>query len=61
MNESKDNKHIQEDWGSWNQAEDWRKESFAERTPAQRLRWLKSSLLLAYRAGAIELVRGERK
>ena len=42
-----------EDWGSWSQAEQWRRQSFAARTPAQRLRWLKSALALAYRSGAL--------
>lgn len=42
----------QEDWGSWAKAEQWRKESFASRTPAQRLQWLKSALRLYYQAQA---------
>ncbi|MEM9251122.1 MAG: hypothetical protein AAGB29_02115 [Planctomycetota bacterium] len=39
-----------EDWGSFEQAEDWRRESFLARTPAQRLVWLKSALKLRYQA-----------
>jgi len=59
MNDEKADNQIHGDWGSWGQAEDWRKQSFVERTPEQRLRWLKSALVLAYRAGAIEVVEGE--
>ena len=39
-----------EDWGSFEQAEEWRRESFLARTPAQRLAWLKSALRLKYQA-----------
>lgn len=42
-----------QDWGSWNQAEAWRKEGFASRSHAQRLQWLKSALKLAYQSGAL--------
>lgn len=41
-----------EDWGSFEQAEAWRKEQFAARTPEQKLAWLKSALVLAYESGA---------
>lgn len=49
-----EDKSIQEDWGSWQQAEAWRKQSFLARTPAQRLQWLKSALVLAYDSGALK-------
>lgn len=39
-----------DDWGSFEKAEQWRKEAFAARTPAQRLQWLKSALRLHYQA-----------
>lgn len=44
----------QDDWGSWAQADAWRKQSFRARTPAQRLQWLKAALVLAYDSGALE-------
>lgn len=44
----------QDDWGSWEQADAWRKQGFLARTPAQRLRWLKAALVLAYDSGALE-------
>ena len=50
-----EDKTIQEDWGSWQQAEAWRKQSFLARTPAQRLQWLKAALVLAYDSGALKL------
>ncbi len=55
VNGMKAAKDRQEDWGSWEQAETWRKESFAQRSHAQRLQWLKSALVLAYRSGAIKI------
>lgn len=36
-----------ERWGSWEDAEHWRKESFLRRTPAQRLTWLEEMMDLA--------------
>jgi hypothetical protein len=33
-----------ERWGSWEDAEHWRKESFLRRTPAQRLAWLEDMM-----------------
>jgi len=54
VNEMKANKDKQEDWGSWEQAETWPGGSFAQRSHAQRLQWLKSALILAYRSGAIK-------
>lgn len=50
-----EDKSIQEDWGSWRQAEAWRRQSFLARTPAQRLQWLKAALILAYDSGALKL------
>jgi hypothetical protein len=47
-------RQTQDDWGSWRQAEFWRKESFMKRSPAQRLHWLKAALVLAYRSGALK-------
>lgn len=49
-----EDKTMQEDWGSWQQAEAWRKQSFLARTPAQRLQWLKAALVLAYDSGALK-------
>jgi hypothetical protein len=49
-----EDKTIPEDWGSWQQAEAWRKQSFLARTPAQRLQWLKAALILAYDSGALK-------
>lgn len=43
-----------DDWGSWEQAEAWRRESFLARTPAQRLAWLKSALRLRLKYRALE-------
>jgi hypothetical protein len=40
---------VPERWGSWDDAERWRRESFLRRTPAQRLRWLEEMLTLKYR------------
>lgn len=45
----------QADWGSWEQTEEWRKQSFLARTPAQRLQWLKAALVLAYDSGALHM------
>ena len=44
--------HDSADWGSFEQAEAWRREHFAARTPEQKLAWLKSVLVLAYQSGA---------
>lgn len=33
-----------ERWGTWEDAEFWRKESFLRRTPAQRLQWLEEMM-----------------
>ncbi len=33
-----------ERWGTWEDAEFWRKESFLRRTPAQRLEWLEEMM-----------------
>lgn len=33
-----------ERWGTWEDAEHWRKESFMRRTPAQRLQWLEEMM-----------------
>ena len=41
-------------WGSWEDAEYWRKESFLRMTPAQRLEWLQEMLDLAYASGALK-------
>lgn len=41
-------------WGTFEDAEYWRKESFLSWTPAQRLNWLSEMLVLAYRSGAIK-------
>ena len=37
-----------ERWGSWEDAEHWRREGFLRRTPAQRLQWLEEMLALKY-------------
>lgn len=42
-----------ERWGSWEDAEYWRKESFLARTPAQRMKWLEEMAALAKRAKAL--------
>lgn len=34
-------------WGSWEDAERWRKQSFLRRTPAQRLSWLEEMMELS--------------
>jgi hypothetical protein len=34
-------------WGSWEDAERWRKQSFLHRTPAQRLSWLEEMMELS--------------
>ncbi len=38
-----------ERWGSWEDAEHWRKDSFLRRTPAQRMQWLEEMVALARR------------
>lgn len=43
-----------ERWGTFEDAEFWRKEEFLRRSPAQRLDWLREMLELAYRSGAIK-------
>ncbi len=43
-----------ERWGTWEDAEYWRKESFLRMTPAQRLAWLEEMLDLAYATGALK-------
>lgn len=43
-----------ERWGTFEDAEFWRKEEFLQRSPAQRLAWLSEMLELAYRSGAIK-------
>lgn len=43
-----------QEWGSWEDAERWRKRDFRNRTPARRLDWLIAALELAYRSGAIK-------
>lgn len=42
------------EWGSWEDAERWRKRDFRNRTPAKRLDWLIAALELAYRSGAVK-------
>lgn len=54
-------KRDRDDWGSWQQAENWRRESFMTRTPAQRLQWLKSALVMAYRSGALKRAADHRE
>ena len=41
-------------WGTFEDAEYWRKETFLQRSPAQRLSWLSEMLVLAYRSGALK-------
>ncbi|MBU6470792.1 MAG: hypothetical protein KGQ68_08940 [Gammaproteobacteria bacterium] len=43
-----------ERWGTFEDAEYWRKEEFLRRSPEQRLDWLREMLVLAYRSGAIK-------
>lgn len=43
-----------ERWGTFEDAEFWRKEDFLRWSPAQRLNWLSEMLVLAYRSGAIK-------
>lgn len=43
-----------ERWGTFKDAEYWRKQDFLRRTPAQRLNWLCEMLTLAYRTGALK-------
>lgn len=43
-----------ERWGTFEDAEYWRKEDFLRCSPAQRLKWLSEMLVLAYRSGAIK-------
>lgn len=43
-----------EAWGTWADAERLREWSFAQRTPEQRLQWLRSALELAYQSGALK-------
>lgn len=63
MRKSTDNsKRIvepQERWGTWEDAEYWRKEDFLRFSPAQRLNWLCEMLILGYRSGAISPYREE--
>ena len=40
-------------WGTWQDAEALREWSFEQRTPEQRLAWLRSALELAYLSGAL--------
>lgn len=42
-----------ERWGTFADAEYWRKQDFLRRSQAQRLSWLCEMLELAYRSGAI--------
>jgi hypothetical protein len=42
-----------ERWGSWADAEYWRRESFQRRTPAQRMKWLEEMAALARRGAAL--------
>jgi hypothetical protein len=42
-----------ERWGSWEDAEHWRRESFLRRTPAQRMKWLEEMVALARRGAAL--------
>jgi len=44
----------QERWGTFEDAEFWRKQEFLRKTPAQRLKWLEEMLVLTYRSGAIK-------
>ena len=37
-----------DDWGSFEQAERWRREAFLARSHAQRLQWLRSALRVYY-------------
>jgi hypothetical protein len=46
---------TKERWGTFEDAEYWRKEDFLRRSPAQRLNWLSEMLVLAYRSGALKL------
>lgn len=46
---------LASEWGSWEDAERWRKRDFLNRTPAQRLDWLIAALELAYRSGAVKI------
>lgn len=55
MTNPKTNKGDSDDWGSWEQAEQWSRQSFKNRSPLQRLRWLKSALVIAYQSGALEI------
>jgi hypothetical protein len=41
-------------FGSWQDAEELRKWSFARRTPQQRLDWLVQALSIAYGSGALK-------
>lgn len=43
-----------EHWGTFEDAEHWRKEEFLRKTPAQRLQWLEEMLVLVYRSGAVK-------
>lgn len=43
-----------ERWGTFEDAEYWRKQDFLRRTPAERLEWLREMLVLAYRSDAIK-------
>lgn len=51
---SKKTAKPKERWGTWEDAEYWRKESFLRMTPAQRLEWLEEMLDLAYATGALK-------
>jgi hypothetical protein len=42
-----------ERWGSWEDAEHWRRESFLRRTPAQRMKWLEEMVGLVRRGAAL--------
>jgi hypothetical protein len=43
-------------FGTWADAEELRKWSFARRTPQQRLDWLVQALSIAYSSGALKSV-----
>jgi hypothetical protein len=50
-----DSKSAPLQFGSWRDAEELRRWSFARRTPQQRLDWLVEALTIAYTSGALAL------
>lgn len=54
-------KGVDEEWGSWEQADRWRREAFQRRSPAERLAWLEDLLRLRQSAAVARANRSPTK